>query len=329
MSILIVKLGALGDCIEAEGAVRDIRTHHRGKRLVMLTGRAHAGLWRRCPHIDAVIADPRLPRWRLDALWRLRGGLQGEAIDAVYDLQNSGRTALYRRLMLRRADWSGRAAGARWPAPYGNREGIAIHDRLAAQLSGAGIAPQHCHRPDLGWLAAEETAADAVLARHDLRPPYIVLLPGSSASGAHKRWPHFAALARLLAEAGQQTITVPGPGEQALCRAIPARMIIGTDAANSPLDLADLATVLSRAAFVIGNDSGPSHLAACLGVPGLALFGPHMPARLSGIEKPGFDTIEVADLASLSPQGVFQQVMDRLSQSPVPPDRPVAPQYPG
>ncbi len=304
MSVLIIKLGALGDCIQAEGAVRDVRAHHPDDRLLILTGTAHAALWDRCPHLDGVIPDPRRPRWRLDTLWQLKAALDPHSVKRVYDLQNSGRTAFYRRVLLPRAQWSGRAAGARWHAPHGNREGVPIHQRLCGQLAAAGVPTAYCAAPDLSWLAAD---ADMVLRHHDLAPPYIVLLPGSSTRGAHKRWPHYARLADLLTEAGHRVVTIPGPGEQPLCRTIPARMIGG----DPPLTLAELAAVLSRAAFVIGNDSGPSHLAACLGVPGLALFGAHMPAKLTGIERPGFAALQAEDLSEITAESVFQRVIAR------------------
>ena len=70
--ILIIKHGAFGDVIQAEGALRDIRANHPDAHIAVLTMPAYRGLLARSPFIDEVIVDPRAPRWRLDAMWRLR-----------------------------------------------------------------------------------------------------------------------------------------------------------------------------------------------------------------------------------------------------------------
>lgn len=307
--VLVIKLGALGDCVQAAGAVADIRAHHPEARITLLTAPPYTALWRRCPHVDAVLTDARPPRWRLDAIWRLGRALRSAGAARVYDLQNSGRTAFYRRFLLPDVAWSGRARSATWRAPYANRAGAETRpplERLAAQLTAAGVTARDTVRPDIGWLAAP---AGAILDAAGVHAPYIVLLPGSSARGAHKRWPHYPALARRLLADGYRVVTVPGPGEGALCRAVGGTMLGGADA---PLDLSHLAGVLAGAAFVIGNDSGPTHLAACLGVPGLALFGPHIDPALTSIERPGFAALQARDLAALSPETVYNAVAGML-----------------
>ena len=69
-----------------------------------------------------------------------------------------------------------------------------------------------------------------------------------------------------------------------------------------------LAGVLAGAKYVVGNDTGPTHLAAHLGTPGLALFGSHTTAERTGIVRDRFGVIEVPDLAALSPQTVLERV---------------------
>ena len=316
--VLIIKLGALGDCVQAAGAVADIRAHHPGDRITMLTAPAYAPFWRRCPDVDAVITDPRAPRWRLDALWRLGGRLRAGAFKRVYDLQNSGRTAFYRRFLLPDAEWSGRARAATWRAPHPNRAGAATRpprQRLAAQLAGAGVSVHYTKQLAIQWLA-EPVAG--ILAKVNVRHPYVVLLPGSSARGAHKRWPHYPELAQRLMATGQTVVTVPGPGEAELCRAV-GGIMLGSEA--EPLDLGQLAGVLAEAAFVIGNDSGPSHMASALQRPGLALFGPSIDPALTGIESPVFKALQVPDLAALPVETVYALIAERLPDGPVVTDR--------
>ena len=62
--ILVIKHGAFGDVIQCDGALRDIRAHHPGDEILVLTTPAYAKIFRRCPHVDRVLIDPRAPRWR-------------------------------------------------------------------------------------------------------------------------------------------------------------------------------------------------------------------------------------------------------------------------
>ncbi|MGB5092275.1 MAG: glycosyltransferase family 9 protein, partial [Parvibaculum sp.] len=82
--------------------------------------------------------------------------------------------------------------------------------------------------------------------------------------------------------------------------------------AHGLLSWSELAGVLKGAAFVVGNDTGPSHLAAHIGTPGLALFGPYAPAERTGILRARFSALDVPDLQALSPETVLQAVQARL-----------------
>ncbi len=296
--ILVIKHGALGDVIQAEGAFHDIRANFPDARIAVLTTPAYRRIFERCPWVDVVLVDPRTPRWRLDAMWALRRRLRAEGFERVFDLQVQRRTAFYRRWMLPDVPWIGRRP------PEG--EAIPAIDRFAAQLADAGLTIRHSRRPDVGWMANN---ASAILDRAGVRAPYIVLIPTSSA--AHKQWPHFAALAERLVAAGRTVVTVPGPGEIDACRAIPGVTLL--DADGRWLSFFQLAGVLRSAAFVVGNDTGPTHMASHLGVPGLALFGPHMAARLTGVEAGAVRAIEVTDLAALPPDHVFQRMTAMLA----------------
>jgi len=70
--------------------------------------------------------------------------------------------------------------------------------------------------------------------------------------------------------------------------------------------------VLKSAHFVVGNDTGPSHVASCLGTAGLALFGTHTTPKRTGILRRHFDAIAVPDLARLSSEEVLSAVLERL-----------------
>ena len=77
-------------------------------------------------------------------------------------------------------------------------------------------------------------------------------------------------------------------------------------------NLADLASWLASASVYIGNDSGISHLAAAVGTPTLALFGPTRPA-LWAPRGPHVRMISKSDLEAIEIDDVEQAVRDLLS----------------
>lgn len=302
-NILIIKHGAFGDIMQADGALRDIRAAHSRARITILTMPPYARLFERCPHIDHVMIDERAPRWRLDRMRVLAQRLRDAQFDMVYDLQNSPRTAFYHRWMLRQTRWSGTAKGASHPHRAENPKQIPSLERLAGQLRDAGIEPRHTKHPDLSWMADD---VSQLLAEAGVREPFIVLIAGSSARHPHKRWPYYPELAARLKEEGRCVVIAPGPDELDLPKKIPDA--IALKGPRGFLNWFELADVFKRASFVIGNDTGPTHLAAHLGRPGLALFGSHMSAEHTSIETAQFEVLEVQELRALTLGRVLDEI---------------------
>jgi heptosyltransferase-1 len=120
------------------------------------------------------------------------------------------------------------------------------------------------------WIAAQGTGTG--------RP--IVLLP--STRGRRKLWPApaYAALAKRLASTTGCTLVLAGsPLERPLLDEIRVRSEVANALAYTPEPIPDLDRFLARAALVVGNDTGPLHLAAAAGVPTIGLFGPTRGAR--------------------------------------------------
>jgi heptosyltransferase-2 len=102
------------------------------------------------------------------------------------------------------------------------------------------------------------------------------LCPGAF-FGSAKRWPkqRYAALGDLLARRAGARIAILGvPAERPLAEAIAADMSAGARVLCGETRLSELAGVLGRLSLLVSNDSGPMHLAAALGTPLVAVFGP-------------------------------------------------------
>jgi ADP-heptose:LPS heptosyltransferase len=149
----------------------------------------------------------------------------------------------------------------------------------------------------------------AFLEQEGVRKPYVALIPGCSARHPQKRWPYYAQLATALIDRGYDVVTAPGPDEIELAKSIPGHTLLRP---NGFLTWFELAGVLKDACFVVGNDTGPSHLASHLGRPGLALFGSHTSAARTGICRGDFHAIEVPDLKELPVETVLEAVLPKL-----------------
>jgi heptosyltransferase-1 len=111
----------------------------------------------------------------------------------------------------------------------------------------------------------------------------LVLLVPTAGWGA-KEWParNFSSLARLLMDREWRVLINAGPGADPVATAIAAESRAELVACNLP----QLIEVTRRVRLVVGGDTGPIHLAAALGVPVVALFGPTDPER-TGPRFPG------------------------------------------
>ncbi len=286
MRVLVIKLGALGDFILALPAMAAIRAKHPGAEITLLTTAPFAPLALACPWFDKVEIDARPELWDLAGLLTLRGQLRG--FDMVYDLQTSGRSSRYFTLAGWPA-WSGISKGCKFPHADPERDRIHTRERLAGQLAAAGIAEMPA--PDLGWLTG--TPID----RLDLPERFAVLVPGAAPHRPEKRWPHFAALARAL----QLPVVVVG-------RAGEGAGISGRDLTGQT-NLLELGAVMARAERAIGNDTGPMHLAAAVGVPSIVLFSGASDPALTAPRYPdgGWPVIlRAPDLAGLAVAQVLE-----------------------
>jgi heptosyltransferase-1 len=106
---------------------------------------------------------------------------------------------------------------------------------------------------------------------------FAILNPG--AGWGAKRWPaeRYGEVARKLASQGVRSIVNYGPGEESLAQAVEAA---SAGAARSmKCSITELIALTRQARLFVGGDTGPMHLAAALGAPVVAIFGPTDPAR--------------------------------------------------
>jgi len=293
--ILVIKLAALGDVVQAMGAAAAIRAFHADAHITVLTTRPYAALLRHAPYFDDVWTDER-PGWGdLVGLARLTRRLRGGKFDRVYDLSTRQRSALYFWLMRRISgpEWSGIVRGASHRQPdTPERRRMHTLDREADQLRWAGI-PGSVPLPDLSWAPND-------IARFSLPPDYVLLVPGAAPNHPEKCWPlaNYIVLARRIAAAGMTPVVIGGPPERDLGAAISAA-VPGARALTGQTEFGDVVALGRGARRAVGNDTGPMHLAVVGGAPATVLYSAATDPALTAPRGPDVVILRRANLADL------------------------------
>jgi len=281
--ILIIKPSSLGDIVHAMPAVSALRQTFPQARLTWLVKKQWAPLVERIDGVDRV--------WPVDAgLWGWLSqvpGLRREHFDVAVDLQGLFRSAAMGWLSGVPARIG--FANAREGAPRWYSQEVAVPspdmhavDRylLVTDAMGCGQA----RRPEFRFriMRADRDAVDRLLEQQGMMrgTPWIAM--NVSARWPTKRWPaeSFAAVAdRLQREGLGRVVLIGGPDERPDAAAVQRAMKERAIDLTGQTALGQLPALLSQATVLITNDSGPLHIAAAVGTPVVALFGPTSPVR--------------------------------------------------
>jgi ADP-heptose:LPS heptosyltransferase len=302
--ILVIKLGALGDFVQAMGPAAAIRAYHPDASITLLTTKPYAELARAAPYFDDVWIDVRPGRFDLGGWLRLRHRLRGGKFNRVYDLQTSTRSSGYFRLIGpgQRPEWSGIALGASHPHANPQRDFMHTLDRQAEQLAMAGIPAVPA--PDLSWATLPEAGGD--IARFSLVLPIVLLVPGGAVHRPEKRWPagRYAQIAALIVKHGGIPVVIGGEDEREAGREI-ARSAPSTRDLTGQTSFADIVALGGVATYAIGNDTGPMHLIVAAGCPATVLYSAASdPALTRPRGAGGVTVLRRADLGTLGVEEV-------------------------
>jgi ADP-heptose:LPS heptosyltransferase len=328
-SVLAIRPRALGDVVLVTPALRALALG--GAAVEVVTERRYAPLLEGLEFVRRV--------WPLDRTWRatlaLIAALRRRRFERVVDFFGNPRTAAIAALCGARVtagyELRGRRRAYRVRVPRelalagGRREhASATHVRLALAAGGVtdGLEP----RVAVG--DAARAAAARMLAEAGVPEPGRAVGLVAAGTWPTKTWPlsHAAVLARRLIAARHPVVAILGPGEERTGRDLEA--LAPGVAALPPCDVAVLAAVIERLAAVVGTDSGPRHLAAALGVPTFAWFGPTHPDTWNPPgDQHGFVRSDLPCRAcdrtqcphwncmpGLEPEGVSRSVIDHLAR---------------
>ena len=304
--LVILAPNWLGDAVMALPAMADVGREAPDAEIFVAARAAVAPLFQLVPRVrETIVLDRPASVARVGSWTSIGVELRGRDFDAALLLPNS----IHAALLASRA-----GIPERWG--YGDLVRSRWLTRSVPRMSGGHQVDYYRHLvAALGFrngsreprIAAPEPAraeADRLLlnAGWNGSRPLVALAPGAAYGGA-KRWPpeRFGALASALGGDGVVCVLIGSAADAPAARAVARCGAIRGDRAGSDAqphgqaegvidlvgrtDLPTLAGVLTRCRALVTNDSGAMHLAAALGVPVTAVFGPtneHATAPIGG-----------------------------------------------
>ena len=308
-NILIIKHGSLGDLIQANGAIKDIKNFYKNRKIFLLTSAPYAIFMSECPYIDGVIIDKRLPRWNIFYLNKLKKILLKYNFSKVYDLQNSSRTKFYKRFIIKNANWSSSETVLELGQKKEDFDKEPVLDRMELQLKKSGIETIFTKNIDLSWATLDVSR----LIRQYANNEYILLFPFCSKKNQNKKWPYFKDLILRLKQNYKNKFPIliaPGPNEIKEANNLNAKIVLDK---NEAINIKTLISLIDSAKFIIANDTGPAHIASHLDKKGLVLFGSHTSAKKVSIENYNFKALSVKKLKDLDVDTVLNIVKSKLN----------------
>lgn len=284
--VLVIKPCCLGDVLLTTPLVAQLRISFPDAQITYAVGRWSRPMVASNPHIDATLPVPE--RWTPGATLAFVRALRAGKYDAVFVPERTPLLTLlvWLAAIPRRVGLDSRGRGFaythRAPVPP-----FVVHeaDLYSSLATAAGLPPpprRLFFAPDTtGHTAAAELLAEL----DDGTGPLIVLHPGGGQNPGmtlhRKRWfpERWAVVAdTLIAEQGARVLVVGGPGDEAAAAELERSMRYQPVATLvRRWDWSTLAALIQSSALFLGHDTGMMHLAAAVGTPTLAIFGPSDP----------------------------------------------------
>lgn len=297
MRIAIIRLTSLGDLVHTLSLAHAIRLHDSNNYIVWIVEEREQGLLLNNPVVDEVVVGPtrfwrrelRTPAGAIKVLRELKelnDRLRALRLDVAIDAQGLLKSSIFTVLThapvrigfgwrSARESLSSLFTTHRVTPPPGAVHMVEWHLSLLEPL---GIPVREIGFP-LPLVPEAEAKATAVLERHGvaLHDRVVTLIPATRRPP--KQWPptSFRRLAERLAEDPKARILLlVGPGEEGLLQVL-TQGLDGRAIPVSTTSIPESVAFLRRAHLVVGNDTGPLHLAAALGIPTVGLYGPTRP----------------------------------------------------
>ena len=309
-NILIIKHGSLGDLIQANGAIKDIKNKFPEDKVLLLTTPHYSNFMYSCPYIDGVLIDKRLPRWNLFYLLKLKKMLNRFSFSKVFDLQNSSRTNFYRKFIFKNdIFWSGSNSFLSKEESI-SQKNLPVLTRMEQQLERSGISDRKfTKKPDLTWALINIKS----IVNQNFEGKYILIFPFCSPKLHKKKWPYYKDLISLLKRDFSKEFNIaiaPGPNEIDEAKRFDVNVILNK---GLPLNINELISLINNSSYIVSNDTGPAHICAHLNKRGVVLFGSHTTPEKVSMESQNFKSLRADNLKNLNVADVYEKIKENLN----------------
>ncbi len=309
-NILIIKHGSLGDLIQANGAIKDIKNKFPEDKVLLLTTPHYSKFMYSCPYIDGVLIDKRLPRWNLFYLLRLKKMLNRFSFSKVFDLQNSSRTNFYRKFIFKNdVFWSGSNSFLSKEESI-SQKNLPVLTRMEQQLERSGISDRKfTKKPDLTWALTNIKS----IVNQNFEGKYILIFPFCSPKLHKKKWPYYKDLISLLKRDFSKEFNIaiaPGPNEIDEAKKFDVNVILNK---GLPLNINELISLINNSSYIVSNDTGPAHICAHLNKRGVVLFGSHTTPEKVSMQSQNFKSLRADNLKNLNVADVYEKIKENLN----------------
>jgi len=284
--VLVIKLGSLGDVILSTAALRAIRARFKdGYKISLLVGAPAKEVVLRCPYIDELIVTD-LKDKSIGASLRLTQQLRKRNFDLVVDLQNNRLSHLLARLSLASHRYGYHNAKFGFLLNHRIKDDKAPLDPVAHQFRILKMLDIDLSDGNLElWMSPQdELDVEEFLRSNWLSPQQLLIGVNIAASSRWqtKTWPR-EKLIRLCEELALRDMRVVLTGTEEDLEE--ANLLVNAIKNTKPIiacgktSINQLACLIKRCRVFITGDSAPLHIAAAVGTPYIALFGPTDPQR--------------------------------------------------
>ena len=287
--ILVIKWGALGDIAMSTAIIEDIRNKYPKSEIDLNTMPKFEGFFQEDDRFDcawSIDLRQKGKAFQNTLSWILY--VQKKRYDLIIDFQNNDRSKIILSLL--------RLFSFKCPIIVGQHRTFPYHitpeqkdvkpkgiDGLKKMVTEIGIIPGN-EMPVIKVSEKRISHIKKVLRESGLlMNDFIILVPGSHASGHLKRWgdSKYANLANELWSSKKvRSCIVGGPDDIEVCQNVHNQSVEATVNLCGTTNILDLIPLGDHALAIIANDTGPAHVLAACNKPIISICGPTDPARV-------------------------------------------------
>lgn len=289
---LIIKLGALGDFVQATPAFYALQKAFPDIQFDLLTTDPFVSFAQRLEIFTNIIVDVRPKFYEIHKFIKLRRCILKKDYEYIIDLQSVDRTRFYKNIIRGNATW--------FDIPKAHNH---QHPRLKLKQLLCQMGIEELPPLDLKSLATPYPTA--------LPTPYILCIP--DASNAHqgaKKWPetHYIELIQMLQKQGFHVILIGGSSNS--CPQL--QQLPDIINLMEKTDFFQIIGLAQNATISIGNDTGPMLLAASSDCPTLTFFSKHNPPNHGGARGERNISLYADEIGNITPGEAMEVVQSFL-----------------